>query len=185
MKAIEILVEEHQVITRVLDALESAADSTRKGQDVPAGFYIDAADFIKGFADGCHHVKEENVLFKAMTDNGLPTQGGPVGLMLAEHEQGRRYTAAMRQAAERWQAGDETGRPLATQAALGYVSLLRQHIAKENGILFPMADRVIPLEQQDQVNVDFDHVEHEETGEGVHEKYLALAESLEAQVAVR
>ena len=28
----------------------------------------------------------------------------------------------------------------------------------------------------------FDHVEHEETGEGVHEKYLALAEKLDAEI---
>ena len=63
--------------------------------------------------------------------------------------------------------------------ALGYTALLRQHIQKEDVVLFPMADRIIPIEQHDQVNAAFDHIEHEETGEGVHEKYLALAEELE------
>jgi hemerythrin-like domain-containing protein len=183
MKATEILIEEHQVITRVLDALESAADNAAQGQAVSPAFFIDAAEFIKGFADGCHHRKEENVLFKAMAESGVPVQGGPVGVMLYEHEQGRQLTATMRQAAIRWQAGDESARPAVIQAARGYVALLRQHIAKENGVLFPMADRVIPLEGQAKVADDFEHIEHEETGEGVHEKYLALAESLEMQVA--
>ena len=64
--------------------------------------------------------------------------------------------------------------------ARGYAALLRQHIQKENGILFPLADQVIPVAQQAQVAEDFERVEHEETGEGVHEKYLALAEALEA-----
>ena len=180
MKATEILMEEHQVISRVLDSLEIASQEPATSPN----FYLDAAEFIKGFADGCHHRKEENVLFKAMVESGLPAQGGPIGVMLYEHEQGRQLTAAMRQAAQRWKDGDEGGRFAAQQAALSYVALLRQHIAKENGVLFPMADRLIPLDQQDQVAEDFEHVEHEETGEGVHEKYLALAHSLEIQTAV-
>jgi hemerythrin-like domain-containing protein len=61
------------------------------------------------------------------------------------------------------------------------VALLRQHIYKEDNILFPMADRVIPLEKQEKVAEDFERIEHEETGEGVHEKYLALAEVLEKE----
>lgn len=70
-----------------------------------------------------------------------------------------------------------------SQSARGYIDLLRQHIFKEDNILFPMANRVIPAEQHEQVWQDFEHVEHEETGEGVHEKYLALAEALEKEVA--
>jgi hemerythrin-like domain-containing protein len=179
MKATEILMEEHQVISRVLDSMEIASQDPATGP----GFYMDAADFIKGFADGCHHRKEENVLFKAMASSGLPVDVGPLAVMLHEHEQGRQLTAGMRQAAQRWQAGDESGRIDAQKAAQGYVALLRDHIAKENGVLFPMADRMIPLDQQAQVVEDFEHVEHEETGEGIHEKYLALASSLEKQAA--
>ena len=67
--------------------------------------------------------------------------------------------------------------------ALGYVHLLRQHILKEDSILFPMADRVIPLTEHPVVLTGFEHVEHEETGEGIHEKYLALADKLQAVVA--
>jgi hemerythrin-like domain-containing protein len=183
MKATQILSEEHQVVLRVLDALESAAGAAGQGKPVQPEFFLGAADFIKGFADGCHHRKEENVLFKAMADHGVPVQGGPIGVMLHEHELGRQFTRDMRQAAQSWQAGDAAGRQAAAQAALGYTALLRQHIAKEDNVLFPMADRAIPAGQQAQVAEDFERVEHEETGEGIHEKYLALAESLEKQAA--
>jgi len=67
--------------------------------------------------------------------------------------------------------------------AMGYVGLLRQHIQKEDGILFPMADQMIPAARHDAVWDGFEHVEHEETGEGVHEKYLALANALAREVA--
>jgi hemerythrin-like domain-containing protein len=182
MKATEILMQEHRVIERVLAALEAGAGRLERGQVVRPGFFLDAADFVKGFADGCHHKKEEGVLFTAMTASGLPAENGPVGVMLAEHEQGRAYTRAMRQAAARWESGDTAARADVVRNACGYVALLRQHIAKEDGVLFPLADRVIPLPAQDQVAEGFEHVEHEETGEGVHEKYLALADVLEKEV---
>ncbi len=182
MKATEILMAEHEVIKRVITALESAAAKLENGQALRPEFFIDAADFIKGFADGCHHVKEEQVLFKTLGDYGLPAQGGPVGVMLYEHELGRKYTRAMREAAQKLAAGDVSARADVVRNARGYAALLRQHILKENTILFPMADRVIPASEHDAVFERFERVEHEETGEGVHEKYLALAEKLEKEV---
>ena len=184
MEATQILMSEHRVIERVLDALEAETQRLEHGQGVRPGFFIDATDFVRGFADGCHHRKEEGVLFQAMVDNGLPLQNSPVAVMLSEHEQGRAYTRSMRQAAERLQAGDASAKTDVVGNALGYAALLRQHIYKEDNILFPMADRVIPVDQHDNVAEGFEHVEHEETGEGVHEKYLGLAERLEKEAAV-
>ena len=183
MKATEILMEEHRVIERVLTTLEKATDRVEAGRPVNPDVFIDAAQFVKGFADGCHHRKEENVLFKAIEASGVPTQGGPVGAMLADHEQGRTYTRAMAEAAQQWKAGDASARQNVIRNARGYTMLLRQHIAKEDGILFPLADRVIAPPQQEAVAEGFEHVEHEETGAGVHEKYLALADRLEKEVA--
>jgi hemerythrin-like domain-containing protein len=178
MQATQILMDEHRVIERVIASLEAASGGLAQGEPVRPGFFLDAADFIKGFADGCHHRKEEGVLFAAMETAGMPAKVGPIAVMLAEHEQGRAYTRGMRQAAERLQAGDAAARPEVVRNARGYAALLRQHIAKEDGVLFPMADQVIPLAAQEQVTEDFERVEHEETGEGIHEKYLALAEAL-------
>lgn len=185
MKATEILSSEHRVIERVIAALESATNRLEAGQPVRAGFFLDAADFIKGFADGCHHAKEEGVLFKAMTASGLPQQGGPVGVMLMEHEQGRAFTRGMRAAAKRLQNGDPAAAGEILSNARGYAALLRQHIQKEDHVLFPMADQVIPAEQHETIYEGFEAVEHEETGEGVHEKYLVLAEKLEAEAGLR
>ena len=182
MKATEILMEEHAVIERVLTALVTAVNRLEAGETVRPGFFIDAAGFIKGFADGCHHKKEEDVLFVSLLAHGLPTQGGPVQVMLAEHDQGRKLANQMREGAQRWEAGDLSGRQQVINAARDYVALLRNHIFKENNVLFPLADKVVPPFEHDKITQDFERVEHEETGEGVHEKYLALAEKLEKEL---
>ena len=180
MKATEILMEEHRVIERVLTALERAATRLYNGQEVYLRFFTGTTVFIKVFADGCHHQKEEGILFPAMIENGLSKDTGPIAVMLAEHEEGRRLTQKMRQALERLQATDASRNEL-VQNALSYVKLLRQHIYKEDNILFPMADKVIPIDQQQQILDAFMLVERDETGESVHEKYLGLAERLEQE----
>ena len=184
MQATDILSSEHRVIERVISALEAAAAKLAAGQSMRPEFFVEATDFIKGFADGCHHRKEEGVLFASMTRFGLPQQGGPVGVMLAEHEQGRQFTRGLRAAALQLAAGDAAAAAAVIQNARGYANLLRQHIVKEDQILFPMANRVIPLNEHDKVFAGFEQVEHEETGAGVHEKYLALAEKLEQEVGL-
>lgn len=183
MKATEVLMEEHSVILRVLTAMEKALSDIQNGKFHP-DFFLNAADFIKNFADACHHAKEEGVLFVEMEANGVPVKGGPIGVMLAEHEQGRQYTRLMREAVEMWQAGDTSAVEAVKLNGMGYVNLLRQHIQKENNILFPMADRVVPTEKQSAIWEKFEQIEREETGEGIHEKYEALAKKLELEAEV-
>ena len=182
MEATDILMEEHRVIERVLTALDKAATRLDAGEAIPQAFFTDAADFAKGFADGCHHMKEEGVLFPAMEAAGLSKQSGPLAFMLAEHEEGRRLVRGMRQAAERLQGGEAAARQEVSHNAHGYVKLLRSHIHKEDTVLFPLANKIIPEAQQPHLHEEFERIEHEETGEGVHEKYLGMAERLEKAV---
>jgi hemerythrin-like domain-containing protein len=181
LKATEILMEEHRVIERVLNALERASNRLGRGEDVYHRFFTGTTVFIKGFTDGCHHKKEEDVLFPALVENGLSQESGPIAVLLNEHEEGRRLSQRMRLVVERLQAGDERARDAVVMSATDYIKLLRQHIYKEDNVLFPMADKVIPTSRQEQILGAFEQFERDATGEGVHEKYFGLAERLEKE----
>lgn len=172
------LSQDHRVIERVLNALDQAASRLHAGAPVPAAFFKEVADFIKGFADGCHHRKEEEHLFPAMEEAGFPRFGGPIGVMLAEHDEGRRYTAGLRAAAERLAAGDADAVNAVVENARGYAALLRQHIMKEDNVLFMMAKRALSPEKQDELLEAFERVEHEDGG---HDRWLAVAAKLEGE----
>ena len=178
MKPTEILTEEHRVIERVLYALERASERLNRGEDVYLRFFIGTSVFIRDYADNCHHRKEEVVLFPALIENGLPKDSGPIAVMLAEHEEGRKLTQKMRQLTERLQGGDVHARGLVGQCGLDYVKLLRQHIKKEDGILFPMADRVLSVEKQEQILESFDLFQPIGHAEEFREKYFGLANRL-------
>jgi len=181
MEPIKILKEEHRLIERVLASLEVAARRLAAGEPIRAGFFIDAATFIQGFADDCHHRKEEGGLFPALEKAGIPKEGGPIGVMLAEHEQGRWLTRAMRQAAEQMQSGAATAHEQIVRNAQDYAALLQQHIWKEENVLFPTADNVVPEEEQARMSAAFERIEHEELGAGTHEKYAGMVEALERE----
>lgn len=180
MTPTEFLTNEHRLIAEVLDCLEEAAGRLDDGDDIDADFFLDAAEFTAGFADQCHHAKEEDILFVAMTANDMPQDSGPVAVMLHEHEQGRRYTAAFRDAAERMKAGDGDAAADVVRNVFDYVELLREHIVKEDNVLYPMAEQVIPADEMQAVAEDFARVVAEDEDSGRNDRYRALACKLSA-----
>ncbi|HYT57834.1 MAG TPA: hemerythrin domain-containing protein [Verrucomicrobiae bacterium] len=175
-KPTEILSDEHRVIERVLSALEQltrlpVSDSVERWQK--------ALEFFGHFADQCHHFKEEKVLFPAMEAHGIPSEGGPIGMMLAEHEEGRAHVRAMLAGVEQIAAGNAVSAESLLSHAHAYLILLREHIQKEDDILFRMADEVIPQDEQRQILKQFEAHEAEEMGAGTHEKYLNIVTELE------
>ena len=183
MKATQILMQEHLLIQEVLDALERGAQKLGSGEDTPKDFFMEAADFIRGYADDTHHRKEEGVLFKALAQHGFSPDAGPVAVMLSEHEEARRLTQTITDLAQELHRGDQGAREDLIMYALAYVRHLRQHIMKENNILFPMADRAVPADDAARIEADFARVERDEIGPGAQRKYEALAHKLREQIA--
>jgi hemerythrin-like domain-containing protein len=114
-----------------------------------------------------------------MVDRGFPLHGGPIAVMLAEHDTGRAFIRGIADGAAG--LGKDPG---ATQQIIqngrGYIRLLRGHIDKENTILFPMADSVLSPEDQAHLQKEFERFEEEDTGAGVHQASLKLLEGLKA-----
>ena len=175
-KPTQILSDEHRIIERVLDAVQRLTLAPAR-QNVSR--WQKALDFIRHFADQCHHCKEEQVLFPALELHGIPTEGGPVGMMLLEHEEGRVLVRAMMDALARIEAGDDGAEAGLFDSAGHYLRLLREHIQKEDEVLFRMADEVIPADEQKRLLQEFENHEVKEMGAGAHEKFLQIAVDLE------
>lgn len=174
MQATQVLRDEHEGILAMLAVVEAAANQIKNGKNVPPELFTDAVDFFRNFADGCHHGKEELELFPKLAERGIPNEGGPIGVMLTEHDEGRAFVRGISEAAERYAKGDQSAVPALVKNALGYVKLLREHIDKENGVLFVMADQVLSGEDQNKLYDAFEEIERTRTGPGEHERYHAM-----------
>jgi hemerythrin-like domain-containing protein len=146
-----------------------------------------AVEFLRLYADRQHHGKEEDLLFPELEKKGMPRNGGPIGMMLMEHTFGRSHIARMAEAASASASGDRAATATWADAALDYVALLREHIAKENQILFVMAERILSADDQARLFVEFAGIDANKMGEGEGARLLQLAERLatEASQVVR
>ena len=159
---IEELRADHEKILTELAKLE--AD--------PEGHAKEFLEFTESFAEPHHH-KEEQVLFPALEQKGIPNEGGPIGVMLMDHEVKRGHVKDLRKAVEN---NESAG---IKEHALAIINLLREHIAKEDQVLFEMVDSALTPEEHKKLLREFDEHEEKELGAGIHEKYLAIAKDLE------
>ena len=142
----QVMVDEHRLILRMIALVEQNTALMEQGRFRNWQFFLDAVDFIRNFSDRFHHAKEEDVLFAALIRNGMPAKQSPIEAMHIEHEQGRAHVLALEDAARSAQAGESGQIPLIAAHAKGYALLLRGHIDKEDTILYPLAERVLPEE---------------------------------------
>lgn len=140
------LEEDHIHVLKLTDVIEAITYS-----DFPDTDHIGSIiDIIRNYADGLHHAKEEYLFFPALEIKGYSAHQGPVAVMLNEHVEGRNFVNGIAQNLELYITGNKLAIKALYKNMIGYADLLRNHIGKENNILFRMADSALSdTEQQD------------------------------------
>lgn len=159
MHPTEVLSQEHRAIEARLAEMETEIQAAAAASLFPAAFFESALDFFRNFADGCHHAKEENFLFPLMKERGVPEHGGPLGVMLAEHDQGRAYLREIRENLAAAARGSASACDAVYASAGAYIDLLRAHIFKEDTILFRLAQRILHPDDVAELNKQFAAIE--------------------------
>jgi len=140
----QVMKDEHQLILRMISLVEKNIQQMEAGKFRNWQFFLDAVEFIRNYADRFHHAKEEDVLFVELVKNGMPEKQSPIEAMHMEHEQGRAFVRGLEEAAQKALRGVPGQVPVIAENAKGYAELLRSHIDKEDNILYPLAERVLP-----------------------------------------
>lgn len=153
MKATEILSNEHQHILQVIELITKKCDELESGQDLDKVFFEMMIDFIRNYADKFHHAKEEDILFVEMQKNQDAMHCNPIEQMLYEHNLGRGFVA-------RAEDGLKTNnKSKILENMRGYTALLRDHIFKEDNILYPMINETLDEESQKLILEKFEQVD--------------------------
>jgi hemerythrin-like domain-containing protein len=162
-RAIDDLKNEHQAVLLILSIMEEIISLIQMGTDPSKKDIIGILDFLKEFADKCHHGKEEGILFPELKKTGTPETDGLIQAMLSEHVTGRSLVRKMEDCFL-----DVPDHVTFTQAAIQYIVLLKNHIQKEENILFPMAEKLIPPTDMNRIFRRFEEHEDNGVGEGRH-----------------
>jgi hemerythrin-like domain-containing protein len=180
MNAINELLAEHEAVRltlKILKKIGQGIDETGKISDIE---HVEQLfEFFTTFVDRCHHGKEEELLFPALEQMGISREGGPIGVMLKEHQQGRNLVSKMKNELSRYRDGNKKAALKFKNHADDYIALLNVHIEKENNVLFPMAIKHLPESKLAEMKHGFDEIESEKIGIGKHEQFHQMLEDFE------
>lgn len=181
MKAVDELRNEHQGIELMLRILQSIAGRFGNNEQIVSGQLDGVMEFLSVFVDECHHGKEEEFLFPALEAVGVPCEGGPIGDLLDDHEQGRRLVARLKKSVGRFTSGDTESAADVKLIIDEYVKLMIQHIDKENTKIFSIAESKFDIAKDDELMENFDKLEKERIGLGKHDEFHALLNRLASE----
>ena len=174
MDTSKILSDEHQHILKVISALDSEIQELESEKDIESDFFTKTIDFIRNYADKFHHAKEEDILFKefnkCIKENPECVHCNPTEQMLVEHDEGRKFVKGMETRL------NENDKIKVVRNARAYAELLKDHIYKEDNILYPMADETLNTKIQESMLKKFEEIDKERSVD--KKKYLAFVKNL-------
>jgi hemerythrin-like domain-containing protein len=173
---------DHELIEKVIKSMESTIQLLNNNTQIPESILLPVIDFTKNFTDVCHHSKEEKSLFPALEKAGLPSNMGPIAMMLMDHQRSREIGTQMEESAKDYlSSGNST--KLISDIKL-YVEHIAEHLWKENNKLFMMAEARLQ-HVSEQVDKELNEIEVsklKDLGKS-REHYEQLAETLTKDVS--
>ena len=173
---------DHELIEKVIKAMKSTVQLLNDDKQIPESILLPVIDFTKNFTDVCHHSKEEKSLFPALEQAGMPSNMGPIAMMLIDHQRSREIGTEMEASAKEYlSSGDSTKLVSDMQQ---YVEHIAEHLWKENNKLFMMAEARLQYvsEKVDKELIEIEKSKLDELGK-TREHYEKLAENLTKDVS--
>lgn len=181
----DYLIAEHELIERSMAVLKKCLEPIELSGPVDTVKLGRAIDFLLQFGDKIHNTKEEKFLFPFMGEKGIPVEGGPLGVMLMEHEAERKLLERMLMTLPRFDAMNLEERIQFKEEGMEYLTIRAEHIWKENDVLYPMGRQVIGEEENQEMLQSFARLNREVYGEGAFAKFQAMVSEVEAGSAAR
>jgi len=175
---------DHELIEKVIKAMESTVQLLVDGKQIPESILMPVIDFTKNFTDVCHHSKEEKSLFPALEQAGMPSNMGPIAMMLIDHQRSREIGIEMEESANKYLTSGDSSKLISDMQQ--YVEHITEHLWKENNRLFMMAEARLQYVSE-KVDKELNEIEKSKfdiLGK-TREHYEQLAENLTKDVSQR
>jgi len=179
MNAIDIMVDEHKNIKKMLVITRKYCSMLLNNEAFDLNVFNEIIDFIRNYADKHHHGKEEEMLFNKMEEECVEAIKKTIRYgMLVEHDMGRMYVRDLEEALKRYKDGDEDAKLDIIANAISYTHLLQRHIDKEDNILYKYAINNLSKDTLDKLDKESLEFEENAKKNGTQDKYIKLIEKL-------
>ena len=172
------LMIEHRLIERMIKVMKGEIEAMEREGGANPRFIDGAVDFIRVYADRCHHGKEEDILFRLLSQKPISDHHREVvEELMEEHVRARNLTGQLVAAKERYVAGEKGAVTEIKTIMSQLVDFYPVHIEKEDRHFFiPCMEYFSRLEQDEMLESfgEFDRTL-------IHEKYRSVIEKFEGK----
>ncbi|MBU0730945.1 MAG: PAS domain-containing protein [Proteobacteria bacterium] len=174
----DFLIAEHELIERAMAVLKDNLEQIdAESEDLHQ--IKRALDFLLEFGDKIHNKKEEQQLFPLMGQRGIPVDGGPLGVMLMEHQAERELIQKMLMQVGGLKDAHKDDRQEFRDKGIDYLKIRAEHIWKENDILYPMARNVLQADDAENLLREFIKIDQETYGPEARGNFVKMVEEAE------
>jgi len=174
----DFLVAEHEMIERAMAVLKINLEKIDEAIKTPLQMQR-AIDFLLEFGDKVHNTKEENFLFPLMGQKGMPVEGGPIGVMLMEHDAERSLLQRMMAELPNLAEATTSARHKFAAEGFEYLTIRAEHIWKENDVLYAMGRKVFSDEDNTSLLDAFKTLDQQTYGDSAREHYAQMLAEVE------
>jgi DUF438 domain-containing protein len=176
---ITMLMNDHGIIEKALVLLEKQLDRNKKNW---SAIQI-LVDILWDYGETCHNMKEDKIYFPLLLERGMP-QSGPISVMLSEHESERTYLRKFKEFLAKTEKTEEEITEFISEFR-SYANLTKDHIWKENDILYPMGRKFVQPDDVPYLANEFKRLERETLGEGAYTRFKTLVDAMEKESGER
>ncbi|MBN2356861.1 hemerythrin domain-containing protein [candidate division KSB1 bacterium] len=177
-----MLEREHRFIAMVVGMTPVLAERIESGQSVSPELLRELVDFMRTYADKCHHGKEEELLFPLLVKKGVPIHGCPIGALSAEHVKGRALVKGLAEAIDAFEKTATSAKEEMVKNLRGIAGLYPGHIWKEDYLLFPMTLKVLNADELGSLYQQFEKVD-EKIGVNHYQRLEQFAQQIERHLS--
>jgi hemerythrin-like domain-containing protein len=182
MNPTENLTREHKDINELLNIMNKIADQIRSNKVFYTNDVEDILDFLLVFIENFHHQKEE-IFYPVLVSAGIPEEPESISIMLYEHVLSRNYLNEISCCVQNCKIGNDFSGELLADSLMKYVTLLKGHIKKEEKLIFPLADKQLSEEKQNEIYKKFEDIDKAVVGQRNHDHYHKMLQGLKFKYA--
>lgn len=177
MTLTENLKSEHKDIIELLGIMNKIANNIESERVFYTSDVEDIIKFLNFFIDKSHHSKED-IFYQELSLSEISEDNVSISVMLYEHVLARKYLNDIKSCVENCKVGNSFSHELLAESLINYVKLTKNHINKEENIIFPIAEKVFPIDKQKKLLVKFAEIEKKIEGDGFQDHYHKLLKRL-------
>jgi len=181
MTPTENLIKEHEEINELLDIMSKIALKI-KSKDV---FYPtdveEIIDYLIIIIDKSHHGKEDEVFYPELISSGIPKETAPLSIINYEHTLAKRYLKDISSCVVNCKIGNDFSGELLADSLTNYVVVIKNHIQREEEIIFPIANEVLSSEKQNEITQRFEDIEQKNISHGFFDHFNKLLKKLKVK----